>query len=117
VCRALADPASFRHAVFEAYRRMVRRRCRQSAFSPAAEMAVLDMGPQVFAIRRSSETQRIWALTNVSARQCRVRLRGVGDELVDLVDGFRVPPEDITLGPYQYRWLTAADSRGGAALS
>lgn len=108
ISRALADPKSFRCAVFEGYRRMVRTRCRQPAFSPSASMAVLDLGPSVFAVGRHCESQTIWALTNVSARQCRVRLSGVAGELVDLVDGSRVAAAGISLAPYQYRWLTAS---------
>ncbi|MEE4608137.1 MAG: alpha-amylase family glycosyl hydrolase [Desulfobacteraceae bacterium] len=104
--RALADRESFRYAVFHAYRRMVRVRCRQPAFSPAAEAKILDLGPSVFAICRQSASQTLWALTNVSAQRCTVRLAAAGRALKDLVDGSRVAPSAISLAPYQYRWLT-----------
>ncbi|HDI60933.1 MAG TPA: sugar phosphorylase [Desulfobacteraceae bacterium] len=106
VRRALADPTSFRHAVFNAYLRMVRIRCQQPAFSPSATMAILDLGPSVFAVRRQCASQSLWALTNVSSHRCQVQLTEAGGELVDLMDGSRVAATEIRLAPYQYRWLT-----------
>jgi sucrose phosphorylase len=114
VRRALADPESFRYAVFHAYRHMVRLRCRQPAFSPAAAAKVLDLGPAVFAICRQSAAQTLWALTNVSAQRCTVRLEAAGRELMDLVDGSPVAPSAVSLAPYQYRWLTDPARRGVA---
>jgi glucosylglycerate phosphorylase len=112
VQQALADPASFRHKVFNAYRHMVGVRRRQPAFSPLAAMTVMDLGPSVFAVRRQGDAQTIWALTNVSALQCRVQLTEAGGELVDLMDGSRMASTDIRLAPYQYRWLTASFEGG-----
>lgn len=106
VRRELADRDSFRHAVFHGYRRLVGLRCRQAAFSPDAAARILDLGPSVFAVCRQCASQTLWALTNVSARRCTVRLPAGDGELTDLVDGSRAAPGAVSLAPYQYRWLT-----------
>ena len=106
VVRELADGHSFRCKVFQAYRRMASVRRRQPAFGPGVAADVLDLGPSVFAIRRRTAFQTLWALTNISARRQTVRLDQAPRGLVDLMDAAHLSRDQISLGPYQSRWLS-----------
>ena len=110
VSRALGDPHSVQHLIFNRYRHLVRIRRRQPAFAPLAAADILALGPAVFGLRRRADTQTLWALTNVADRPQAVALTGCPDRLTDLIDGSRWPAAEIPLAPYQYRWLVGADA-------
>ena len=105
VAAALDDTASFRHAVFNAYRHLIRIRRRQPAFDPQAAAEVVDLGPQLFCLRRRCAAQTLWAVASVSDGPCQACLTGAPATLTDLLDGTCWSREKIRFGPYQYRWL------------
>jgi len=74
VIKELKNPKSFRSQVFYPYIHLIKTRKEQPAFHPNAEFEILDTGPQVFAIRRSSDDQTIYALTNISSSEAKVTI-------------------------------------------
>lgn len=115
--RDLADPTSLRHQVFTRYRDLLRVRAASPAFHPHGRQEVLEYGPAVFAVRRTSPdgVHRLLCLHNVSAQPQQVRLpvesAGSPGQLRDLVTGRSLAPAAVTLAPYQAAWLAAEAGR------
>jgi sucrose phosphorylase len=109
VIRELENPASFRSQVFYPYIDLIKTRKKQPAFHPNAEFEILEMGPQVFGLRRSSDDQTLFALTNVSASEATVSISKTEtvNSLTDLISGESYTSKNLKLKPYQYVWLTA----------
>ncbi|MCG3178670.1 MAG: Glucosylglycerate phosphorylase [Phycisphaerae bacterium] len=106
LARALADPGSLRARVLARMARMLAVRRRQAAFHPDAAQQVLDLGPSVFAVRRTDEAsgQSILALHNMTAGPQRVDAP-VAAGTIDLLSDQRVERPHLELAPYQVRWL------------
>jgi sucrose phosphorylase len=103
----LKDPASFRSRVFYPYLNLIKvRRC-QKAFHPNAAFEILEIDPRIFAIKRYSEDQTVYALTNISAAEISLSLEGTPDRMTDLITAETVDTNLFTLKPYQFMWLTA----------
>jgi glycosidase len=111
VIKELNNPASFRSRVFYPYIDLIKTRIRQPAFHPNAEFEILDMGPQVFAIKRSSKNQTIYAVTNISKSEITVSNppKDAPDAALDLISGQTFKPDSIKLKPYQYVWLVSPE--------
>ena len=105
----LNDPASFRARVFHPYLKMIRTRRNQEAFDPKAGFEIMELDPKVFVIKRFSQNQTIYAVTNISGDQIPLALPGqdAPGTMTDLISGHRINPQSFTLDPYQYVWLTA----------
>ncbi len=89
-----------RSAIFSGLRAMLDTRAKHPAFSPYAPQEVLDLGDEVFAVRRGkAETGRVLAVVNVSGRA--ITLPGVSGR--DLLTGATVT--DPHLAPDAYLWL------------
>ena len=108
VIRELNNPASFRSQVFYPYIEMIKTRKKQPAFHPNAKFQILSLEPKVFAIRRASKDQILYALTNISSSVVTVAIPNTGDteSLTELFSGESFALENISLKPYQYVWLT-----------
>jgi hypothetical protein len=115
--RSLADRASKLSLIRDSLGRLLQARVRQRAFHPNGGQAVLDLGPQVFALVRTSidAAEHIVAITNVSDRPCRLEVplaeAGVDEtNWYDLVSGRGWSAEagrlSLSLGPYDVVWLT-----------
>lgn len=111
---ALADPASLRSQVFSAYRHLIAVRIREKAFHPNGAQAVLDLGPALFALLRTSPdaAERILAVTNVANRAVRLDLgaRDVPDARAyhDLITGEHIAAgAALEVAPYRVLWLKA----------
>jgi sucrose phosphorylase len=111
----LADGRSLRARVFGGYRRMLSVRREHRAFHPDAAQEVLDLGPEVFALRRTSpeDGETILAVHNVTGRSLQLDLRGQLERShhIDLVTGGVLRRGELSrtpLAPYQFRWLTPA---------
>jgi len=104
----LNDPSSFRAKVFFPYINVINIRKKQEAFHPNAAFEILGLDSRVFAIKRSSQNQRIYALTNVSSEEVPVFLSDCGAprRMTDLITGDEVNTASFTLRPYQYMWLS-----------
>ena len=103
----LIDPDSFRSRVFTAYSHMIKIRRNQPAFHPNAAFEVLDLHPQLFAIRRDAADQELWAITNISDQRMDFTLSDVGITglVTDLVSNQAIDTRTMELKPYQYVWL------------
>ena len=109
VVSELNDPSSFRAKVFFPYINLINIRKEQEAFHPNAAFEILGVDPRLFAIKRSSQNQSIYALTSVSSTSVTLSLSGydVPEQMLDLITGDEVNTASFTLEPYQYVWLSA----------
>ena len=107
VVKELKDPNSFRSQVFYPYIDLIKTRIKQTAFHPNAEFEILDMGQNIFAIKRSSDDQTIYALTNISSSKAMVSIPKIkaAQTMTDLLSGDSFASDNILLEPYQYIWL------------
>jgi len=114
----LADRAAHEGSVLDGYRRMLRLRRQEPAFHPVGGQRVLDLGPAVFALLRTSPGagRPVLCLVSVSAEPQTVHLGAHlgelgGRGLVDLVAGGAYGVEGrlaaVELASYQTRWLAA----------
>jgi len=110
--KELNDPHSFRSAIFHPYIDLIKIRRQQPAFHPNADFEILDVDPRVFAIRRSSAGQTIYAVTNISHAEVPVSLPPDDHDgtATDLISGQALRPASFLLKPYQYVWLTLETS-------
>ena len=102
------EPQSFRARIFTAYTHMIRTRTRQAAFHPNADFAILDLGPQLFGIKRTASAQTLWAVTNITNRPARADLTAAGahGQMVDLLTENSQDAANVELDPYQFMWLS-----------
>lgn len=105
--RDLEDPTHLRPRVFHRYRQLLEVRCSEAAFHPQAPQEVLDLGPGVFALKRTSRDGRdtLYCLHSVSADAQRLRLPQPG--LRDVFGGQGFTGRELTLEPYGVAWLKA----------
>jgi sucrose phosphorylase len=108
VAAELNDPQSFRSRIFAPYTHMIRTRSRQPAFHPNAGFEILDLGPQLFGIKRTAADQTLWAVTNIADRAARVDLTAAGakGQMEDLLTETSQDAANLELGPYQFMWLS-----------
>ena len=112
VMTELHDPASFRSRIFYPYLDLIKVRRSQKAFHPNSDFEILEIDPQIFAIKRYCEDQTIYALTNISSTETTVSLAeiDISDRMTDLFTADKIDSKSLTLKPYQYTWLTTEDS-------
>ena len=104
----LKDPASFRYRVFYAYLKLMKVRRGQKAFHPNAAFEILQIDPRIFAIKRYTEDQTVYALTNISAAEISLSLskKEISGPMTDLITAETINTDSFALKPYQYVWLT-----------
>jgi sucrose phosphorylase len=112
VLSELNDPDSFRSKVFFPYLDLIKVRKQQRAFHPNAGFEILEIDSKLFAIKRYSEDQTIYALTNISSQDVPVSLKGhdIAERVRDLITGEKIGTESFSLMPYQFVWLSPADA-------
>jgi glycosidase len=112
IINALNNPQSFRARIFYPYIELIKTRRKQPAFHPNADFEILDIDPHVFAIRRWSREQTIFAVTNISASEVCLSLtqEGACGQMTDLISGETLRTDSFLLEPFQYVWLTPAAS-------
>ncbi len=112
VLSELNDPNSFRSKIFFPYLNMIKVRKKQEAFHPNAGFEILDIDPKLFAIKRYSKNQTIYALTNISSEEVTVSLSGddIPSQMEDLISGEKVNADSFRLKPYQFVWLSDAEA-------
>jgi sucrose phosphorylase len=115
LCRRLDDPESVQHKVFSHYTRLLQIRSSHPAFHPEGAQRVIDMGPSLFAVERTSpdEDESLLAVSNFSAEETTVSLEKSFPALryapswMDCISG-RVHQggcRRIQLAPYQTAWI------------
>jgi len=69
------------------YLDVIKTRKKQTAFHPNASFEILDIDPKLFAVKRASEDQTIYALTNISSHDVPASLSGddISSQMVDLL--------------------------------
>ena len=109
VSAELCDPDSFRAKVYYPYHQLINIRRKQAAFDPNADFCILTLDPRVFAIKRWSKSQILFALTNVSSRPITVKLADpdAPDALIDVLSDDHFDSGSILMEPYRFLWLTA----------
>ena len=112
IMKQLNDSNSFRSGIFYPYIKLIKTRRQQPAFHPNADFGILEIDPRIFGIRRSSASQTIFALTNISSSEVSLSLTqsSASGQMKDLVSGEMVKTASISLKPFQYVWLTPAAS-------
>ena len=105
---ALQSPESFRSRIFTPYAHMIRVRRQQPAFHPNADFDILDLGTQVFGIRRSTASQTIWSVTNITATPAPIDLTnsGASGSLRNLITEETTSRKTFELEPYAFMWLS-----------
>jgi len=92
-----------RKAIFEGLKKMIAVRQKQTAFSPYAEQTVLELGPDVFSLKRSNEItkEEIHFIVNVHPKRITVETDIKGEDLLtgNLIES------TITLAPYEFMWV------------
>ncbi len=110
--QALSAPSTLRYRVFHAYRRLIRARVSRRAFHPQGAQEVVDGGPGLFALWRTSPQgdERVLCLHNLTGERQVFRGRAEGAVLRDIITGRAYPVGPggdltVTLAPYQAVWL------------
>lgn len=100
----LADENTLMHRTFEGIKDMIRVRKTQALFHPNVPMEVVDLGKEIFAIRRvDASGSSILVLHNLSDQPVSCDVAANWDILKDQPISGSAP---IVLAPYEFRWLT-----------
>jgi len=92
-----------RQGIFQGLRKMISIRQQQSAFSPYAPQTVVDLGSNLFALKRRNETtgDEVFFIVNVDSQPV---VAEIGIKGRDLLTGREIDSQ-ITLEPYQFVWV------------
>ena len=107
----LHDPESHQRKIFFRYRDILKRRRKLKVFHPNASQEILDLGPKVFVIKRTSLNQkhRVICVHNVSSSHLPLETAalGVGTSCRDLLTDEVMTAENgrLRLEPYRALWL------------
>jgi len=94
--------------VYQGYRRLLQWRRTLDAFHPQAPQEVLNLGPGVFALKRTGRTSTLVALISVRDHPQQYVLPQFPGVWQDVLSGESLQPaEGVPLAPYQVRWLVA----------
>lgn len=102
--QALEDASSFRSLIFTNYIKLLKIRREQKAFSPTSSFEILDISSDLFCIKRTSKTQTIYAITNISDKDITFDL-GINTTLKDIISKQEIAGSAINLSPYEILWL------------
>ncbi len=113
----LSDEGSLRYQVFHHLSDLLKKRAASNAFHPAGGQRVIRCHEGIFALLRSSidSSNRVLCLHNVTNGSLDVSVDlhassvAPANNLVDLLSGeistFEGNRIELSLGPYQFRWL------------
>lgn len=102
--QALEDASSFRSLIFTNYIKLLKIRREQKAFAPTSSFEILDISSDLFCIKRTSKTQTIYAITNISDKDITFDL-GINTTLKDIISKQEIEGSAIDLSPYEILWL------------
>jgi glucosylglycerate phosphorylase len=109
----MAAPSSSRRMIFDGLKRLIQARRSLPPLHPMADQEVLDLGPQLFAVRRvAASGQEVVCVAEVSARPARVRIPSQAVRGVDLLANEYLGFEAVDLAPLQVRWILAQPEAG-----
>ncbi|EAD4267983.1 alpha-amylase [Listeria monocytogenes] len=95
---------TYRQTIFTSLKKLVQIRRNHTAFSPFATQEILDLGPDVFAIKRESEEECIYGIINVTSHNIRKTLAFSG---TNLLTNQHVTSE-LDLTAYEVVWIKKA---------
>ena len=92
-----------RQGIFQGLQKMISIRQQQSAFSPYAPQTVVDLGSNLFALKRRNDTtgDEVFFIVNVDSQPV---VAEIGIKGRDLLTGREIDSQ-ITLEPYQFVWV------------
>jgi len=118
------DEESRRHKIYNQYSDMIKKRRSESAFHPLAEQTIIEIGDEIFALKRTSRDKRetILAIHNVTDKAQKVQLfmdtmgaiqlndRKEKDVVIDILtdEVIQINAQEapfLELKPYQFVWL------------
>lgn len=94
----------YRQKIFNGIKQLIKIRKQYSAFDPYAKQQVINLGNDIFAVRRFGKNETILSLTNITSHE--VNLAGI--------HGFELIHENkiessFTLSPYQTAWIKESE--------
>ncbi|EAC9052492.1 alpha-amylase [Listeria monocytogenes] len=95
---------TYRQTIFTSLKKLVQIRRNHAAFSPFATQEILDLGPDVFAIKRESEEECIYGIINVTSHNISKTLAFSG---TNLLTNQHVTSE-LDLTAYEVVWIKKA---------
>ncbi|RKX80909.1 MAG: alpha-amylase, partial [Spirochaetes bacterium] len=107
----LDDPSSLRSMIFNGYSLLLKARSSHRAFHPAAAQKILDIGPSIFGlIRTSSDGRGVLCLQSVSSENQRIELPSEFSgyqSIHDIYGDVDIPVKEgcVEMTPWQVLWL------------
>ncbi|ATY55538.1 sugar phosphorylase [Listeria monocytogenes] len=95
---------TYRQTIFSSLKKLVQIRRNHTAFSPFATQEILDLGPDVFAIKRESEEECIYGIINVTSHNIRKTLAFSGTNLLTN----QPVTSELELTAYEVVWIKKA---------
>ncbi|EKZ5155769.1 sugar phosphorylase [Listeria monocytogenes] len=95
---------TYRQTIFTSLKKLVQIRRNHTAFSPFATQEILDLGPDVFAIKRESEEECIYGIINVTSHNIRKTLAFSGTNLLTN----QPVTSELELTAYEVVWIKKA---------
>ncbi|ENI8474871.1 sugar phosphorylase [Listeria monocytogenes] len=95
---------TYRQTIFTSLKKLVQIRRNHTAFSPFATQEILDLGPDVFAIKRESEEECIYGIINVTSHNIRKMLAFSGTNLLTN----QPVASELDLTAYEVVWIKKA---------
>ncbi|EOX1308584.1 sugar phosphorylase [Listeria monocytogenes] len=95
---------TYRQTIFTSLKKLVQIRRNHTAFSPFATQEILDLGPDVFAIKRESEEECIYGIINVTSHDIRKTLTFSGTNLLTN----QPVASELDLTAYEVVWIKKA---------
>ncbi|MBC2181140.1 sugar phosphorylase [Listeria booriae] len=94
-----SDP--YRNKIFTSLTNLIQIRRAHQAFSPFSEQEILNLGSEVFALKRKSADECIYGIVNVTCNEITKEIPADG---VNLLNEQRISGQ-ITLAPYEVLWI------------
>ncbi|TYU17441.1 sugar phosphorylase [Listeria monocytogenes] len=95
---------TYRQTIFTSLKKLVQIRRNHTAFSPFATQEILDLGPDIFAIKRESEKECIYGIINVTSHNIRKTLAFSGTNLLTN----QPVASELDLTAYEVVWIKKA---------
>ncbi|MBC1571551.1 sugar phosphorylase [Listeria sp. FSL L7-1426] len=96
---------TYRQTIFTSLKKLVQIRRNHTAFSPFATQEILDLGYDVFAIKRESDTECIYGIINVTSQDIRKTIAFSGTNLLTN----QLVTSELELAAYEVVWIKKAD--------
>ncbi|TYW26856.1 sugar phosphorylase [Listeria monocytogenes] len=95
---------TYRKTIFTSLKKLVQIRRNHTAFSPFATQEILDLGPDVFAIKRESERECIYGIINVTSHDISKKVAFSGTNLL----ANQPVTSELELTAYEVVWIKKA---------